>query len=76
MNIDLTICELENLIMMCENSSRYHTGGDNEYARTAIRKIKKARSEYLKMFDRRVEGDEVDAMIDGFSLDFTGGKEA
>ena len=49
--IEFSLVEIENLIMMAENASRYHTGGNNEYARTAVAKLKAARKEILAEYE-------------------------
>ena len=47
MNVNFTIQEIENLIMMHDFCKRWF---DYEYARNAVRKLAKARNEYIAKF--------------------------
>jgi hypothetical protein len=71
MTIDLTICELENLLMKCSFCERHH---GHEYAVSAVRKLSKARNEYLKAFGEQRSlidtGAEMDEAME-MGLDFT-----
>jgi len=47
MKVDLTLLEIENLLMMCSSMKR-HSG--HEYARTAVKKLEQARKDCIDEF--------------------------
>ena len=52
MMVDLSICEIENLLMMHERVKQHYNHG---YAKSAIKKLNAARKEYMKPFTPTIE---------------------
>lgn len=52
MEVTLTIEEAENILMMHDHCKRHF---NHEYARTAIKKVKLARDEYMEEFKKQRE---------------------
>jgi hypothetical protein len=60
MNVNLTLCEIENLIMMHEFCKRWY---DHEYARNAAQKLAKVRNEYIVAFGKEPEPEQLEGTL-------------